>query len=387
MESKSQLLHQKLFVMTPVAFTFQALAILAIGGIFGTCYIYANFSKRLGRKRCIRNSANNDGDYKMNGNYVCLIHGGAGVISKAIDSQSYYDGLKTVVTSIYHFIEDSHTSEKNLSAVDIVEFGVKLLEDNQLFNAGYGSVYTSNETHELEASIMDGSNLNSGAVSLVKTTKNPISLARVVMEETKHAYMAGESAEQLASLRGLETVEESYYNTKVRLDQLHKAMNAQVVINDCDDEDTRLGDEAGSKGTVGCVCMYNGHVAAATSTGGMTNKLPGRIGDSPIIGAGTYANDETVAVSATGKGEVFMRHVVAYDISSRMLYGGQDVYEAVKATVNSLPPQSGGVIAVDRNGDYCMEFNSNGMFRGVCYASGHCEIGIWDELIRFNIME
>lgn len=356
--------------------TVKIIGAVAIGSVLGTCFMYVR-SNRLRCKTLIRRVPDNNDMCELKSTFIFLIHGGAGVVSKTIDSQPYYDSLKGVLSATYHFIEECIKSRKNISAVDIVECAVKLLEDNPLFNAGYGSVYTANERHELEASIMNGETRSSGAVSLINTVKNPISLARLVMEETNHAYMVGESAEELAV--NLPRVKESYYSTVDRLNQLHAAKKKAIVINDCDDPD--------SKGTVGCVCMFNGHVAAATSTGGMTNKLPGRVGDSPIIGAGTYAYDKTAAISATGKGETFIKHVVAYDISARMDYGGQSLQEAVIDTVNSLPSQTGGVIAVNNRGEYSMEFNSNGMFRGVCFDSGHCEIGIWDELIRFNIME
>eukprot|EP01041_Mallomonas_annulata_P004920 gene4920-9813_t len=313
-----------------------------------------------------------------------LIHGGAGTIAKNMDGQPYYDAMKNIIADVYNFA-DSNLNHGNVTALDVAEYAVKQLENEQLFNAGRGSVFTASETHELEASIMDGSNLKSGAVSLISTVKNPISLARAVMEHTQHVYMVGESAERLAESASLERVHPSYYSTPSRLEQIRATKLTGQILNDHDAQQLAFK-QPGSTGTVGCVCMVNGHVAAATSTGGMTNKLPGRIGDSPIIGAGTYANDNTCAVSATGKGEFFIQHVVAYDISARISYGGRNLHTAVRETIlEKLPLQTGGVIAINRHGEYAMEFNSNGMFRAGCDIYGQCEMGIWNELQSFHL--
>ena len=328
-------------------------------------------------------------------NFVFLIHGGAGVVTGSLDTAPYYDSLKRITAGIFEYVKANHGS--NITAVDVVEYGVALLEDCPLFNAGRGAVYTSEETHELEASIMDGTNRKAGAVSLIKTVKNPISLARIIMNSTTipHSYLVGEAAEAIASQSGLERVQESYYSTPYRLEQLHTARSNKKVMNDHDllrgkGEEAILSRTAtdASTGTVGCVCLYNGHVAAATSTGGLTNKYPGRIGDTPIIGAGTYADDRSCAVSTTGRGEQIMAHVAAYDISARMRIGGQQIVDAVKQTVHEhLPTDTCGVIAVDGYGNYAMEFNTSGMFRAMCNSEGKCCMGIWHETQTFSLSD
>ncbi len=306
--------------------------------------------------------------------FTFVIHGGAGVISRNVDKKQYITALQEIIRKTYHFaMQDDST------ALDIVEFAVKELEDEGLFNAGYGAVFTDSETHELEASIMNGQNLTCGATSLIKTIKNPISLARLVMEKTCHVYVVGEQAEKLAVESGLCQVTNAYYDTTKRRAQLAEAKLESIVCNDHD-----LDKGEGATGTVGCVCAKNGHVAAATSTGGMTNKMRGRVGDTPIIGAGTYANDETCAVSATGKGEEFLRHVAAYDVSARMELAGASLADAVRGTVHSkLPKESGGVIAVDRFGHHTIEFNCAGMFRGLGSLDAEGvrvgRVGIWEE--------
>lgn len=362
--------------------------------------------------------------------------GGAGVVSKGIDSKPFFDALTRIMTDAYKFAKagQSVKGKQSITALDLVEYTVTLLENDPLFNAGRGAVFTNDETHEMEASIMNGSNLQCGSVSLIKSVKNPITLARTVMEKTKHNYLVGDSAEKLAIRESLELRNTTYFSTERRREQLILAKKSNHIVNDHDLEKTenillntnkvpsseinesidmkdassrgkknrQLDTEdvidknsrqdavdalfPGSTGTVGCVCMFQGHVAAATSTGGLTNKMAGRIGDTPIIGAGTYANDRTCAVSATGKGEEFMRYVAAYDVSARIEIGGMSLNDAVKDTVfKKLPTGSGGIIAVNSNGDYSMEFNSKGMFRGVCDSSGNCEVGIWEDLIPFKV--
>jgi beta-aspartyl-peptidase (threonine type) len=316
---------------------------------------------------------------------VIVIHGGAGRISKSVDPKPYYEALQKIIFDSYNF-----SMKKDVHAVDVVEYAVIQLENHELFNAGKGAVYTSVETHELEASIMDGATLNCGAVSMVKNVKNPISLARVVMENTSHVYVASEeTVAKLTEQYGLEKVDDSYFHTEKRLEQLRIAKKSNTVSVDHNLE--KGGDKVdmpGGTGTVGCVCYLNGHVAAATSTGGLTNKMPGRIGDTPIIGAGTYANDKAVAVSSTGKGEEFIRNVVAYDVAARMLFGKRTLFEAAKETVHeTLAEGTGGLIAVDNNGNYAMEFNSGGMLRAKCDSNGLCTMSVWDEEISFSIID
>eukprot|EP01039_Chlorochromonas_danica_P006817 gene6817-7530_t len=348
-----------------------------------------------------------------------LFHGGAGVITNSDPERTllYKEALRSHVMAIGHWLTDT-SSQQQLTALDVVEFVVKRLEDDILFNAGQGSVYTKEAGHELEASIMCGRSGRCGAVSLVKHTKNPVSLARLILEHPYHNYLAGDGAEALGRERGLEQVEESYYDSPFRYEQLLQAHrlsktqsgstnDAGVVLLDhhsdpnplqpdpsqsngnnsnCSNNNNRekLSDRTG---TVGCVCMWNGDIAAATSTGGMTNKLPGRIGDSPIIGAGTYANNETCAVSCTGVGEEFMRHVVAYDVAARIAYRHDSLRAALRGSLfdRSLPADCGGAIAVTAQGEVAMEFNTVGMYRGMLTSEGEGSIAIWQEEETFPV--
>lgn len=270
-----------------------------------------------------------------------------------------------------------------MTAVDIAEYTVKLLEDEELFNAGKGSVYTSEETHEMDAAIMDGETLRCGSVSQLRIVKNPISAARLVMQHPNHNFIVGSTVESLAAASNLSIVPLAYFDTKHRYDQYLVAKNSSTVALDHDINvklDQSENDATDAKGTVGCVCMFRGSVAAATSTGGMTCKLPGRVGDSPIIGAGTYANNQTCAVSATGNGEEFIRQVIAHDVSARMKYARKSIHEASRDAINVLPDDCGGLIAVDKLGNYAVPFNSSGMFRAVALSNGTRLVGIWEEM-------
>ena len=317
-------------------------------------------------------------------NFKIVIHGGAGVIAKSLDGTPYSSSMKKILENTFSFANKS-----NATCVDIAEYAVKQLENNELFNAGKGAVFTAEGTHELDASIMNGSNLQIGAVSLITNIKNPISAARVIMEVSEHNLIAGRTAEIIAASHDLETVSSSYYFTQKRYDQLLEAKRQQTFVNDHDLEDDLYDnhiEHEGAKGTVGCVCYLNGNIVAATSTGGMTNKIAGRIGDSPIIGAGTYANNSTCAVSCTGKGEEFMRYLAAYDVSARMEYGQKTLIEASNETVfNKLPIGSGGLIAIDCHGNHSMPFNTPGMFRGFVESNGNGAIGIWEDLEEFHV--
>jgi beta-aspartyl-peptidase (threonine type) len=229
-------------------------------------------------------------------------------------------------------------------------------------------VYTSAETHELDASIMNGKDLSTGAVTLIKHVKNPISLARLVMEKTPHVLLGGEGAEEFAkqmASSGLEIVPNEYFDTPQRYEELKRVKHRDSVE---------------VKGTVGCVALDKfGNLAAATSTGGRTNKMPGRIGDSPLINAGTYANNKTCAVSGTGIGEEFIRHTIAYNVSALMEYKNMSLQEAADEVVfKILKKGDGGVIAVDKEGNYTMTFNTTGMFRGVANSGGVFEVKIWE---------
>ncbi|MCX6249442.1 MAG: isoaspartyl peptidase/L-asparaginase [Bacteroidetes bacterium] len=297
--------------------------------------------------------------------WVLVIHGGAGGKSSMTpEQQKQYEAkmreaLKT----------GSEILEHQGSALDAVEAAIKVMEDSPLFNAGKGSVFTSEGKNEMDASIMDGKSLKAGAVASVTTIKNPISAARAVMEKSKHVLLVGTGAEIFAQTQGLKIVDPSYFYTKERWDDLQKAREQQKSTK---------GDTVKKHGTVGAVAldMY-GNLAAGTSTGGMTNKMKGRVGDSPIIGAGTYANNNTCAVSCTGHGEYFIRNVVAYDISALMEYKGISLEEATSFEIREkLRNQgaSGGLIAVDKNGNIAMPFNSEMMFRGFINSDGKTEI-------------
>ena len=264
------------------------------------------------------------------------------------------------------------------SALDAVSVAVELLEDCPLFNAGHGAVFTHDETHELDAMVMDGATLRAGAVACVGRIRRPVRAARAVMEHSAHVLLVGPGAEAFAAGHGLEMVAPDYFSTDARRQQLRRALSSDKAVLDHDgaalvfrspiataaaplDEDRKLG-------TVGAVALdAHGNLAAATSTGGMTNKRPGRVGDSPVIGAGTYADNRTAAISCTGTGEIFMRTVAAYDICARMAYAGQSLAEAAQTVVMQVLPAldgRGGLIAVDAQGNLSLPFNTEGMYRG-----------------------
>ena len=301
--------------------------------------------------------------------FAIAIHGGAGVISKSMPDSiimQYNSGLEIVLKLGKEMLE------KGEPALNVVEAVVRNLENNPLFNAGKGAVFTADGTHELDAAIMDGKNLSCGAVAGVKTVKNPISLARLVMEKTSHVLLSGSGADNFAKEMNVELVSPDYFFTQRRYDQLLKAK-----------EDEKLKKEMKSeykKGTVGCVVLdVYGNLAAATSTGGMTNKRNGRIGDAPIIGAGTYANNATCAVSCTGTGEQFIRYTVAHDISAMMEYKNWTLQQSAEEVIfKKLNKDDGGLIAVDKDGNISLVYNSEGMFRGMADSNGKFEIRIWE---------
>ena len=291
--------------------------------------------------------------------YVLVIHGGAGVIERKDFTpeleKEYLDKLQEALDSGEAILKSGGTS------LDAVTVAVKLMEDSPLFNAGKGSVFSETGENEMDAAIMDGRDLSAGAVAGVRTIKNPILAARKVMEDSKHVLLVRDGAEKFAREHDVEIVDPSYFFTQKRYDALLKAQK---------------------HGTVGAVALdRSGNLAAATSTGGMTNKMTGRVGDTPIIGAGNYANNNTCAVSATGHGEFFMRYTVAHDISALMEYKGLSVAAAAHEVIfNKLLPAggTGGVIAVDKEGNYTTTFNTSGMFRGVVTAEGTRETGIYN---------
>lgn len=301
------------------------------------------------------------------------IHGGAGTLVKGMmtpDLESQYkQALKIALNAGYKVLEDGKT------AIEAVEIAVKLLEDSPLFNAGKGSVFTATESHEMDASIMDGKTLNAGAVSLITGIKNPVTLARDVMEKSEHVFLAGEGAMQFAKELDYKLEDASYFYDEFR----HKQW---LEIKDTDSFQLDHSTKKDSKfGTVGAVaCDQDGNIAAATSTGGMTNKKWGRVGDSPMIGAGNYANNKTCAVSCTGSGEFFIRGVVAYDVSCLMEHKGMSLDEASNEVINKRILEiggDGGLIGVDTKGNIAMPFNTEGMYRASKSSNGKEEISIY----------
>ncbi len=300
---------------------------------------------------------------------ILAIHGGAGAIARAQTTpavrQQYEDALRTILASAERVL-----SQGGL-ALDAVTEAVRLLEECPLFNAGYGAVFTKTAEHELDAAIMDGQTRRCGSVANISTVRNPVLAARAVMEHSPHVFFVGRSAEAFAREQGLESVEPAYFSTPARRAQLEAAQQSgkETITLDHDAASaTAPLDERNKMGTVGAVALdQHGNLAAATSTGGMTNKWPGRVGDSPIIGAGCYANNNTCAVSTTGKGEAFIRAVAAYDISAQMEYAGRSLEQAAHQLIHDTLPAldgAGGLIAVDAHGNVVMPFNTEGMYRG-----------------------
>lgn len=308
-----------------------------------------------------------------------VLHGGAGAIRKEnmpdTLEQQYLIVLDSAISLGYKMLEQGG------DAIDVVTTIIQLFEDSPLFNAGKGAVFTHDETNELDASIMMGDDLNAGAVAGVRNIKNPILLAKEVMLNSEHVMMSGTGAEEFASQRGLEKVDPSYFSVQSRLESLKrvKARSAKKAQHKTSFYDSSIKND--KFGTVGCVALdQKGNIVAGTSTGGMTNKRWGRIGDSPIIGAGTYANNNTCGVSSTGWGEYFIRGVVAYDISAMMEYGARSLSEASSMVIHEKLPAlggDGGIIALDKNGNISMEFNTDGMYRAGINGSGEKVIAIY----------
>ncbi len=301
--------------------------------------------------------------------FAIAIHGGAGTILKSSMTPEqdalYRTRLAEAVEVGYAILEKGGTS------LDAVEAVVQRLEDDSLFNAGKGAVFNSEGKVELDASIMDGNTLKAGAVATLHHVKNPIRLARTVMEQSDHVFLIGDGAEQFAKAHGLELVDDSYFFTDARWQSLQKAKAKESLT------------EKEKHGTVGAVALdQHGNLAAATSTGGMTNKKFGRIGDSPIIGAGTYADNETCAISATGHGEYFIRAVVAHDIASLMRYKGLSLQAAAEAVIMKKLTQlggTGGIVAIDRNANIAMPFNTDGMYRAYKVQGGNTFVAIYKD--------
>ncbi|GDX04660.1 isoaspartyl peptidase/L-asparaginase [Buttiauxella sp. A111] len=309
---------------------------------------------------------------------VIAIHGGAGAITRAQLSPEkerlYINALSEIVEAGQALLETGG------SALDAVTEAVRMLEECPLFNAGIGAVFTHDGTHELDACVMDGNTLEAGAVAGVSHIRNPILAARLVLERSPHVLLIGRGAENFAQQQGLEPVSPDIFFTQARWDQLQRALANDQTVLDHDGDDPINPDT--KFGTVGAVALDQyGNLAAATSTGGMTNKMAGRVGDSPIIGAGCYANNANVAVSCTGTGEVFMRTLAAYDIAALMEYGGLSLQQATERVVMEKLPVlqgSGGVIAIDCEGNVALPFNSEGMYRGYGYVGDAPNVGIYN---------
>jgi len=323
------------------------LTIFVLFLIFGLISISCKNEKKTADQQSVKASV-------VKQEWAIVIHGGAGVITR--------EKMSPVMDKEYRaaLVEAMNTGKKILSeggtALEAVEKTINVMEDNPLFNAGKGAVFTHDGKNELDAAIMDGSDLAAGSVAGVTDIKNPITAARYVMTKSEHVMLTGAGASQFAKEQGLEIVPPSYFYTEKRYNELQEILKRE------------------KNGTVGCCALdKNGNLAAGTSTGGMSNKRYNRVGDAPIIGAGTYANNNSCAVSATGHGEFFIRWTVAHDISALMQYKGLSLKEASELVVNDKLVKaggSGGVICVDKSGNVSMPFNSEGMFRGFATADG-----------------
>ncbi|MEE9441984.1 MAG: isoaspartyl peptidase/L-asparaginase [candidate division Zixibacteria bacterium] len=314
-------------------------------------------------------------------NLSIAIHGGAGTILRASmtpeKEKAYLDGLTQSLKAGYEILKKGGT------ALDATQAAVVVMEDSPLFNTGVGAVFTHDGGHEQDACIMDGATKNVGAVANVRRIKNPILLARLVYDKSPHILFAGEGAEKFAASNSMTLVEDmTYFDTEFRYEQLQKALKREKSLSA---PATQLdhSDDKDKMGTVGAVAVdQSGNLAAATSTGGMTNKRHGRIGDTPMIGAGTYADNNTCAVSATGVGEYIMRGMIAYDIAALMGYKNMPLADAADFVIMKKFTElggSGGVIAIDRAGNIAMPFNSKGMYRGYVLADGTKKLSIFSD--------
>jgi L-asparaginase / beta-aspartyl-peptidase len=299
-----------------------------------------------------------------------IIHGGAGTIDRSRltpeREQDYRAALKQSLQAGFEILRGGGAS------LDAVEAAVRVLEDDPHFNAGRGAVFTQDGTHELDASIMDGKTLKAGAVVSLKHVKNPINLARLVMDKSPHVMLDCAGAEAFARENGVAFVDQKYFFTQERWDDWQRFKEAAASNSVMSDPDRH--------GTVGAVAVDRaGDLAAATSTGGMINKRPGRVGDSPIIGAGNYANNATCAISATGDGEYFIRATVAHDVSALMEYRGMSVEEAARTVLDKVRKLggTGGLIAIDAQGAMALPFNTNGMYRGRVDQTGELVVDIY----------
>jgi beta-aspartyl-peptidase (threonine type) len=312
--------------------------------------------------------------------FTIVIHGGAGTILKKDmtpeKERLYLQGLNEALDAGYRLLKEGDT------ALNAVKAAVVVLEDNILFNAGKGSVFTNTGIHEMDAAIMEGKNLQAGAVAAIRNIRNPIELAMEVMLKSDHVFMIGEGAIEFARSHGIQFEPDKYFFSQFRFDQWKRMRESGDYALDHSrfDDDSSLPMDK-KFGTVGAVALdIQGNLASATSTGGMTNKKFGRIGDTPLIGCGTYANNKTCAISATGHGEPFIRAVAAYDVSCLMEYKGLTLQEGMRVVVFDKLVRlegEGGLIGVDTNGNAAMLFNSEGMYRGMRRSDGTNEVGIY----------
>ena len=307
------------------------------------------------------------------------IHGGAGTILKEDLTPeleiAYKKGLENALTAGYKILEEGGTS------IDAVKAAIIVLEDNILFNAGRGAVFTKDGVQEMDAAIMEGNQLKAGAVAGVRNIRNPIKLALEVMQNSNHVFLSGKGANDFAAKQGIKIESDDYFFSQFRYDQWQQLSSSEEYSLDHNNNNAQFKDK--KFGTVGAVaCDKNGNIAAATSTGGMTNKQFGRIGDTPIIGAGTYANNKTCAISCTGHGEPFIRSVAAYDVSCLMEYKGLNLTEAMQEVVMKKLPAlagEGGMIGIDKAGNVALLFNSEGMYRGAKSSDGTNFVSIYKD--------
>ena len=313
--------------------------------------------------------------------YAMVIHGGAGTILKENMTPKKEAGIREAMNAALDAGEA--VLKAGGSAADAVERTIWVLEDSPHFNAGKGAVFTNAGINEMDASFMTGQDQNAGAVGGVTTLKHPISAARAVLEKSEHVLLSGKGAEQFAKLQGLEIVDPDYFRTDFRWNSLQKALEGERVDQEKLEGNRIITDIDQKYGTVGCVALdKKGNLAAGTSTGGMTNKRYNRLGDSPIIGAGTYADNATCGVSCTGWGEYFIRYAVAYDVHARMAYGGATLAEAANAIIHetlTAKGGTGGLVAMDAKGNVAMPFNTAGMYRGYLKAGEQPEIRFYEE--------
>lgn len=350
-----------------------------LGFLIGSCMIWASCGSPSAEKGDVSQAADST-------KYVMVIHGGAGTISRdrmtPEREAAYTEALTQALQAGYDALSDGR------AALDAVQAAIHVMEDSPLFNAGRGAVFTHDGRNELDASIMDGKTLNAGAVAGVSTLRNPIDAARAVMERSEHVMMVGRGAELFAVAQGCDTVPASYFFTEERWDQLQRTIKAEeagraAYLDDSLIRKSRISgisDRDHKFGTVGAVALdREGNLAAGTSTGGMTNKRYGRVGDSPIIGAGTYANNATVGVSSTGWGEFYIRSVAAHRLSALVELKELSVTEAAQQVIAEIGELGGdgGIISLDKSGKVAMEFNTSGMYRGTVDEQGNISVYIY----------